>query len=369
MSRYSRRYSDDFWPPYVPVAERRYKAQKQIEKMRKKGRTIAPIEISGRKIATTFWGEAWCDNLEAYSDYANRLPRGRTYVRNGSVIDLRIDAGKVRALVSGSDIYEVAITIQPLPAKQWRDIKTQCAGHIGSLVELLKGAFSKDVMEIVTRRGAGLFPTPKEIRFECSCPDWASMCKHVAAALYGVGARLDHEPALLFTLRGVDPTEMVQTAIDQTIRTTQTQKASRLEDKELSSLFGVEIDMGDPVADQASPKPVKKRGRPAGAKNKAPARTVRPKRSAKANVETADENTPVRKKPAAKGTPAKSPARKTTTRAKVAETTVPKKRVPKKPAAAATSEKKKTTTSTRAKKPAQPATPAKKKPAAEKPVK
>ena len=193
------------WRPYVSVAARRRHAAKRVAKMKKDGREISPIEIVGRKIATTFWGDAWCKNLESYSDYSNRLPRGRTYVHNGSVIDLQIEAGRVRSLVSGSDIYEVDTQIKSLAKKRWTDIKGQCAGKIDSLVELLQGSISTGVMEIVTCKGEGLFPAPREISLSCSCPDWATMCKHVAATLYGVGARLDHEPELLFTLRGVDP--------------------------------------------------------------------------------------------------------------------------------------------------------------------
>ena len=189
------RYDYD-WRPYIPVAERRRLAAKKIAKLKKAGRKISPVEIAGRKITTTFWGDAWSQNLESYSDYANRLPRGRTYVRNGSLIDLQIEAGRVRALVSGSEIYQVDVKIKRLAKPRWSDIKGQCAGQIDSLVELLQGSISKGVMEIVTRKGKGLFPAPREISLDCSCPDWATMCKHVAATLYGVGARLDHKPEL-----------------------------------------------------------------------------------------------------------------------------------------------------------------------------
>lgn len=236
------RYYDSYWPPYVPVAERRRRAAKKVAKMRKAGKKVSPVEIDGRKIARTFWGDAWCRNLEAYSDYSNRLPRGRTYVRNGSVIDLQIEAGRVRALVSGTDLYTVDIRIKPLPKKKWTGIKKQCAGQIDSLVELLQGSISKGVMEIVTRKGAGLFPSPREIALSCSCPDWAAMCKHVAATLYGVGARLDREPGLLFTLRGVDPAEMVEAAIDQPAGASKASRGRVLEADDLSSVFGVDID-------------------------------------------------------------------------------------------------------------------------------
>jgi uncharacterized Zn finger protein len=220
--------------------------------MKKAGRKVSPVEIAGRKIAATFWGDAWCRNLESYSDYSNRLPRGRTYVRNGSVIDLQIEAGRVRSLVSGSQIYEVDINIKPLAKRQWARTKSQCAGQIDSLVELLRGAISKGVMEIVTRKGKGLFPSPREISLSCSCPDWASMCKHVAAALYGVGARLDHAPELLFTLRGVDPAEMVEAAVDQPATGGKSRRGRVLASDELSSVFGVDIDTGEASAGDVS---------------------------------------------------------------------------------------------------------------------
>jgi uncharacterized Zn finger protein len=252
-------YSYDGWRPYVPVAERRRKASQKLAKMKRAGRKVAPVEIAGRNITTTFWGDAWCRNLEAYSDYANRLPRGRTYVRNGSVIDLQIEAGRVAALVSGSEIYEVDITIKPIARPSWTDIKRQCAGQIDSLVELLKGSISKGVMEIVTRKGEGLFPSPKEISLHCSCPDWASMCKHVAATLYGVGARLDHAPEMLFTLRGVDPTEMVEAAVAQPSKAYKPGKGRTLVSEDLSAVFGVDIDMGGVSKGDGAPQA--KRGR------------------------------------------------------------------------------------------------------------
>jgi len=258
-------YSYDEWRPYVSVAERRRNAAKKIAKMQKAGRKVAPVEVAGRNITITFWGDAWCRNLEAYSDYANRLPRGRTYVRNGSVIDLQIEAGRVAALVSGSEIYKVEIQIKPLAKPSWTDIKRQCAGQIDSLVELLKGSISKGVMEIVTRKGEGLFPSPKEISLHCSCPDWASMCKHVAATLYGVGARLDHAPEMLFTLRGVDPTEMVEAAVAQPSKAYKPGKGRALVSEDLSAVFGVDIDMGGVSAGDVAP-PAKRKRRAAQTK-------------------------------------------------------------------------------------------------------
>ena len=233
--------------PYVPVAQRRAQAAKEIEKLRKKGTAVWPIAIEGRKIAGNFWGKAWCDNLERYSDFENRLPRGRTYVRNGSVIDLRISHGKVEALVSGSEIYKVKIDIAVAASSRWKAICADCTGSVGSLIELLQGKLSKNVMARVCREADGLFPAPREIKMSCSCPDWAGMCKHVAAALYGVGARLDSDPDLLFVLRGVDRAELVAT-VGADLPLTQTAATSErvLADDDVAALFGLEMDA--PVA-------------------------------------------------------------------------------------------------------------------------
>ena len=227
--------------PYVSVAKRQANAKREVEKLKKKGQTITPVKPDGRKIAATFWGKAWCDNLEAYSDFANRLPRGRTYIRNGSVVDLQIEPGKVTALVSGSELYEIAINIKPLDKKVWECIRGQCAGQIGSLVELLQGRLSKSVMEVVTRQDGGLFPRPSEIELDCSCPDWADMCKHVAAVLYGVGTRLDQQPELLFTLRKVDHLELIAAAGAPPVNVAATAVPTIAAD-DLADVFGIELD-------------------------------------------------------------------------------------------------------------------------------
>jgi uncharacterized Zn finger protein len=226
---------------------RRAQAAKEIEKFRKRGRAVSPVEVEGRKIAKSFWGKAWCDNLERYSDYANRLPRGRTYVSNGSLIDLQIERGKVEALVSGSEIYNVKIDIAAMVPERWKSISADCAGSVGSLVELLQGKLSKNVMERVCREVDGLFPAPREITMSCSCPDWAGLCKHVAATLYGVGARLDHDPDLLFTLRGVNRDDMVLAVGGDLPLTCSAVTSERvLADDDLAALF--DLDMSEPMA-------------------------------------------------------------------------------------------------------------------------
>jgi uncharacterized Zn finger protein len=234
------------WPPYISVAERRRNAAKKVAALQKKGQKISPIRIEGKTIARTFWGKSWCDNLEAYSDYSNRLPRGRTYVRNGSVIDLQITKGEITAMVSGSSIYKVKVTIRALERRQWKTLIKNCSGQIDSLVELLQGKFSRGVMEIITAKNGGLFPSPKHISMNCTCPDGAVMCKHVAAVLYGVGARLDEKPELFFALRNVDHSELITAAISKNTVKKTTHSNRALKSTDLSELFGIEIEVGKP---------------------------------------------------------------------------------------------------------------------------
>jgi len=230
------------WRPYVPVARRRANTAGEIKKLRNKGMDIEPIEIQGRKIAHTFWGEAWCKHLERFSDFSNRLPRGRTYVRNGSVCHLAIKKGRVEAIVSGSELYHVAIRITPLAPDKWKNIRRQCAGRIGSMLELLQGHLSDHVMGIVTEPEKGLFPKPGDIGLHCDCPDWAVMCKHVAAVLYGVGARLDKKPELLFALRKVDHQDLISSDLDIRAATAGRGKRRRLANQDLSNMFGIDIE-------------------------------------------------------------------------------------------------------------------------------
>lgn len=245
------------WPKYVPVAERRQKAAAEMAKLAKKGHCVAPVVITGRNIATTVWGKAWCTNLEAYSDYANRLPRGRTYARNGSVVDLQIVPGKIEAHVSGSMMYRIAISVTALAKPAWDKLCGECAGGIDSLVELLQGRFAAGVMERLCRQQDGLFPTPKQIKLSCSCPDGAYLCKHVAAVLYGIGARLDRQPELLFTLRQVAATDLLAKAGTGLTSSVTTQISKRtLAADDIGALFGLEMDQS--AMSPPSPVPVRK---------------------------------------------------------------------------------------------------------------
>jgi uncharacterized Zn finger protein len=243
------------WRPYVSVAARRHQAVLALQKLAKKGTPISPVVIDGRKIAKTFWGKAWCDNLERYSDYANRLPRGRTYVRNGSVVDLQIAPGAVTAMVSGSSLYCIDVRVAEVPKARWGAVCRDCAGAIDSLLELLHGRFSDSVMTRICQEKTGLFPSPAEITFTCSCPDWASMCKHVAAVLYGIGARLDEKPDLLFALRKVDHQDLIAGAGKDLTRTRKGPKtANVLDSGDLSEMFGIDMAQTEEPRAQAARK-------------------------------------------------------------------------------------------------------------------
>lgn len=283
------------WKPHVPVAQRREQAERAVCKAKKAGHDMSPIMLATRgAIAKTFWGKAWCDNLEAYSDYENRLPRGRSYVRNGAVIDLKIEPGKVLAQVMGSSLYAIEIGIATVPKTQWQALVKECTGSIATLVELLQGKFSETVMRRLCVPRTGLFPSPGEIRLGCSCPDRATMCKHVAAALYGVGARLDERPELLFTLRRVAAADLVTQAVEVPVPSKKAPaKSKMLDDAALADVFGIEMAAlddapGVPVVQRAAgatkvatkartaPKPK------AGTKSKAAKAAVKPKAAERA---------------------------------------------------------------------------------------
>jgi uncharacterized Zn finger protein len=266
--------SDFGWPPYVPVAEKRRLAERELAKLRKRGQSIAPVTIEGRTIAKTFWGKSWCINLERYSDYASRVPRGRTYVRNGSVLDLKIAKGEVAAMVAGSSLYQIKIAIAPVKEACWKAICRDCAGAIDSLVELLQGRLAKGVMDRVCREGDGLFPSPEEIKLFCNCPDDADMCKHVAAALYGVGARLDEKPELLFVLRGVDENELLADAGQDLVKTKAVPSTAKLlGDSDVAALFGLEMAESAAFDAHTSPAPKRHRGQGTSRGNTAPVAT------------------------------------------------------------------------------------------------
>lgn len=256
-----------YYPPYVTVAERNKKAQRKLQGLRRKQPDIQPIIIEGKGLAKTWWGKAWNANLERYADFSNRIGRGRSYVRNGFVLDLKIGKGSIDALVMGTDPqpYSVRIKIAALSKKKQSTIKKQSKDKLDSLQALLDGGFPRELESIFTAKDTGLFPAPKEIRLSCSCPDWAVLCKHVAAALYGVGARLDEDPSLFFSLRGVTVDNLIGRALRQRKKellgaASKKKKSSRIiedDDAGLAALF--DIDMANAEAPASAAKSTRKK--------------------------------------------------------------------------------------------------------------
>ncbi|MFL6606282.1 MAG: SWIM zinc finger family protein [Steroidobacteraceae bacterium] len=243
------------------VQEQRRNAARESQRLTRSGGKLSPVVIEGRAIASSVWGKAWCANLESYRDFEYRLPRGRSYVRHRAVIDLKVSAGQIAALVCGSEVYNVQIAIKPLAQAHWGRIKAQCAGQVGSIIELLEGRLSDSVMHIITHHDTGLFPKPTEIQMDCSCPDSATMCKHVAAVMYGVGARLDHEPELLFVLRNTDHADLIAQATDfEATRRSSGRKT--IADDALGNVFGIELDFSPKARPQAAVP--RRKAKPAG---------------------------------------------------------------------------------------------------------
>ena len=281
------------WEPYVSVGDKLNKAVRHaVQLAKKQKREREPVSIQGRAIAKTFWGKAWCDNLTAYQDYSNRLPRGATYVRNGSVVDLIIKPKKIEAVVAGSMPYTVKIDISELDKNRWKAIRSECSESIDSLLDLLSGRLSDGVMKQLTDQKTGLFPSPREIRMSCSCPDYSSCCKHLAAVMYGVGARLDNQPELLFLLRGVDHQELVSQAIAAgNLNRELSSGSGGLDSQDLGAIFGIELDniVGDssksskkkrtskkmPAAPAVAETPPKAKARRTGANAKVPPAVVK----------------------------------------------------------------------------------------------
>lgn len=263
-----------FYRPYVSKSRQKAKAEKKIAALRKKNPDLRPVLIEGRTLARTWWGKSWNSNLENYADYHNRIGRGRSYVRNSAVLDLQIKPGLIKSLVQGSrsSPYKIEITIEPLNKKIWKQIKNICQGKLDSLQELLEGKFPESLSEIFTDQKSGLFPSPAKISFNCSCPDWASMCKHIAATLYGVGARLDNEPLLFFTLRKVEINDLITKAVqDKTVSLLKKaeRKSSRvIDDSDLSLLFGINMEGIEPIFKKAAKRAKAKKEKPPRVKTK-----------------------------------------------------------------------------------------------------
>lgn len=233
------------FPPYVSVAEKKQKAQRSLKKLQKQNPNIRPVIIESAKIANSWWGISWCKNLERYADYLNRISRGKSYAKVGYIFDLQIEPGKITAIVGGSRSkpYNIEIKIDQLADEKWHSISERCSRQIDSITDLIAGKFPKELAGIFTEKGSGLFPSPKEIHFDCDCPDWADMCKHIASVLYGIGNRLDDDPLLFFAMRGLDMEALIKKSIEEKTKSmlaNASVTSSRvMEDVDIEDLFGL----------------------------------------------------------------------------------------------------------------------------------
>jgi uncharacterized Zn finger protein len=323
------------YPRYVSVAEKRAKAARKLKQLRKKNPAIQPIVLEGRTIAKTWWGKSWNLNLERYADYSNRIGRGRSYVRHGAVLDLQISAGQVKSMIQGSRTkpYTVIIKIKGITKEIWKNMKAACTGKLDSLPELLSGKFPKAIGEVFTAQGRGLFPSPQEIGFDCSCPDWASMCKHVAATLYGIGTRLDDDAGLFFKLRKVKIDDLIQQTLkDQSyklLEKAQKMSPAKIAESDLSSMFGIDMeetmDLDLPEAAKKvsgagkKSRKVAKQSKAKTAKRKPAIKTPAKKKASQLSSKTSASKKRV--KPAAINVRAKTPVKKSAAKRKTAELT------------------------------------------------
>ena len=238
------RYWEDGCYSQPTTSELKRKSEASRVSAEKKGKRLEPVVIQGRKIAKSWWGRAWCDNLERYADYESRLERGKRYVKTGAVIDLSITKGRIQAKVQGSrkTPYKVEIRISPLSEERCQEILQTCGKRVETLENLLAGDFPEELKELFTQRG-GLFPSSREISFSCSCPDWALMCKHVAAVLYGIGARLDENPSLFFELRGIEMGRFIDVAIanrvERMLKNAGRTSGRTIDEGDIRGLFGI----------------------------------------------------------------------------------------------------------------------------------
>lgn len=241
MSRY---WNTDDNYSQISVAELRRKASETTKKAAAKGQSMTPVIVSGRQITKSWWGTAWCKNLEQYADYSSRLQRGKRYIRSDALVDLKIQGGKILARVQGTRKvpYKVEIHISPLSEERCQDIIQRCGRKIENLEALVSGDFPDDLKELFLSEG-GLFPSPREISFQCSCPDWALLCKHVAVALYGVGVRVDENPFLFFALRGINIDRFIDVTLssktEQMLENAKQPSNRIIENADVADLFGI----------------------------------------------------------------------------------------------------------------------------------
>ena len=238
-------YGDYYRQP--TMAELGQKARASAAQLERKGRMLTPALVEGRTIARTWWGKAWVSNIERYADFSNRVGRGKRYVRAGCVIDLQVSKSRIEAVVQGSrkKPYEVSVYIEPMGDEAFAALLERCSTRADSLESLVAGDFPQEMKNQLTAGRDGIFPAPALVRFDCSCPDSALMCKHIAAAIMGVAPLLDANPLLLFELRGINTQDLVKRSVEQKLNLmlanadAPSPRILDVSDDELTRLFGV----------------------------------------------------------------------------------------------------------------------------------
>lgn len=220
--------------PRLRVADLARLAQQRRENLLQEGRQLHPVQGSSRNLASHFWGRAWMKHLALCEAGGLCLAPGRTLLRHGCVLDLQLAPGRVEALVSAQELVEVQIDIAPLEDERLEALKEACSGRIDSLVSLLEGCTDEAVLQRLCDPETGLLPEPHDWHMNCTCPDWAEPCPHAAAALYATGTLIDVEPTLLFQLRQVEASSLIEAPKVE---------AEVFDTSALGSMFGIDLDV------------------------------------------------------------------------------------------------------------------------------
>jgi uncharacterized Zn finger protein len=173
------------------------------------------------QIGETWWSKRWIGVLESF-DMGARLSRGRSYARNGQVVSIDVQKGVVAAKVQGSQPkpYSIKIELKPLSEKDWDKVTDAMASQAVFAARLLAGEMPPNIEEAFGKANVSLFPTSeKDLITDCSCPDWANPCKHIAAVYYLLAERFDEDPFLIFKLRGRTREEIIGILREKRIKT------------------------------------------------------------------------------------------------------------------------------------------------------
>lgn len=229
---------EEDYTPRMPVARLATLAAERLRELQSNGAELCPVVNKSRKLATNYWGAAWMRHLARCEAGGLNLAPGRSLLRHGSVLDLRLSQGKIAALVSADELYEVELSITPLDDERLEHLKKACYGNIASCVALLEGKVDADVLNMLCADETGVLPEPADWHMYCSCTDWSEPCAHAAAAVYAAGCLIDAEPGLLFTLRGIDVSALLPS--EQPL---QLASDASFDAAALSATFGIDIDV------------------------------------------------------------------------------------------------------------------------------